>query len=109
MSDDIWGPWIDHDGKGCPCSGAMVESVDAGGVAMVHIAGGISVHPVTGEWRARYVDEDLCDLWDWAECAAYGSYDARIVRYRIRKSRGLILLQELIENLPAPVREREDA
>lgn len=109
MSDDLWGPWIDHDGKGCPCRGAMVESVDACGVAMIHIAGGISVDPVTGELRASYVNEASCDLWDWAECASWRRYDARIVRYRVKRPRGLTILKKLIENLPAPVCERENA
>jgi hypothetical protein len=24
VSDEEWGPWIEHDGKGCPCVGAVV-------------------------------------------------------------------------------------
>jgi hypothetical protein len=39
------------------------------------------------------------DSWDWTnswECS-------RIIRYRIRKPRGLTLLENLIADLPAPV------
>lgn len=29
MEED-WGPWIEHDGKGCPCAGMHVEVVCEG-------------------------------------------------------------------------------
>ncbi|MEM1372658.1 MAG: hypothetical protein AAGG72_10625, partial [Pseudomonadota bacterium] len=33
-----WGPWIEHDGMGCPCPGELVESVTYSGLKMQHIA-----------------------------------------------------------------------
>lgn len=25
MSNSEWGPWIEHDGKGCPCIGMVID------------------------------------------------------------------------------------
>lgn len=80
-----WGPWIEHDGKGCPCIGMYVE-VD-------HDFGdGLILPRVTGRrgWNGNVL-----------EC--------NVIRYRIRKPRGLTILQEIIENLPAPTKEQQNA
>ena len=100
MSDDVWGPWVDHDGMGCPCEGQYVQVECADGELTEGVAGskcrseGVNVH------------RGFLSAWYWPNGTAEGK---RIVRYRIRKPRGLAILQELIENLPAPVREREGA
>jgi hypothetical protein len=98
MSDE-WGPWIEHDGKGCPCVGQYVEtrlnlragyvmpgcpsSLVDGGMGTVGIAtGGVS--------------------WYWA--AGF----ARVIRYRIRRPRALQTLIEIAAN-PAPLPEEVEA
>lgn len=94
MSEE-WGPWIEHDGKGCPCFGAWVRC----------------------EWEGppgRFmVDEGRAGSmggggWDWSNFQKRHHTGRRIAvvrRYRIRKPRGLTILEELIEQLP----ELEDA
>lgn len=94
MSDE-WGPWIEHDGNGCPCVG---EYVQAEGV----YPGG-----------SRRVQEGIArDTWSWHDANfgtthPKGGVTGRVVRYRIRKPRGLTILQEMIESLPE--RQKEDA
>lgn len=78
MSEE-WGPWIEHDGKGCPCVGAFVHIVYADGFERKGRATG------GGSWRSS-------------------SGLILILRYRIRKPRALIELIEMVENLPQPER-----
>ena len=104
MSDrEEWGPWVPHDGKGCPCVGKLVQC----------------------EWE-RYpgsfrVDNDAALarggkgwFWQfWLKPIVGDSGDiglcARITRYRIKRPRALQQLREMIETLPAPSRQKEDA
>lgn len=81
MSDE-WGPWIEHDGKECPVSnGVFVHVIYRAGIdVMAHVSA-----------NGRVVD---ANPWIWKWCPA------DIIRYRIRKPRGLIILQQLVENLP---------
>lgn len=88
---DEWGPWIEHDGKGCPCKGMWVLAKDDGlwddglweGVA--GLEGGHS--------------------WDWSNSHSF----TRVIRYRIRKPSALLDLIAMVENLPAPTPERVPA
>lgn len=91
MSDgEEWGPWVEHDGRGCPCRGMVVESEERRGLVEVHIAGGIGSGGAL-QWN-----------WDAARRAGY-PIGWQIIRYRIRKPRGLTILENLIADLPAPV------
>ena len=77
---DEWGPWIEHDGKGCPCVGEYV----------------------------------LCEYQNgktWPPCIATGSIEAwdhsympfvylKVIRYRIRKPRGMVILENLLADMP---------
>ena len=80
MSEE-WGPWIKHDGKGCPCVGQYV--------------------------RAKYKNSQ--PPWATGFVAQGGSswnFDLRadhIIIYSIRKPRGLTILDGLLENLPDEV------
>lgn len=78
--DEEWGPWIEHDGKGCPCVGEYVEAIGSLGSR----AEGI----VT---RGKF---DHQGQWDWALCDAHEL--EKIVRYRIRRSRAAQKLREMI-------------
>jgi hypothetical protein len=92
MSDnDEWGPWIDHDGRGCPVPrGTWVEGEDVCG----HIE----------QWAAMMHKKPLGlpgDAWSWRFRRRVRLDD--IIRYRIRKPRGLTILEGLLENLPSKV------
>ena len=83
---DIWGPWILHDGKGCPLPpGTIVE--------------------VVFEDRFGYqnrtigcVDGDSHSSWDWS----FYPELKKIVRYRDKKPKGLEMLREIAESLDFP-------
>ena len=100
MSDE-WGPWIEHDGKGCPCVGQYVR---------VDLRNGVTREVIAGEEcrRAGVSVNGERSSWVWMARTAY-QRGYEVIRYRIRRPRGLTILQDLIENPPAPVREMEDA
>lgn len=91
-----WGPWIDHDGKGCPCVGEFVHVVAE--LQIGHIQEYTTVAGSKGgySWDWRWFNEPIPHL---------GIMAARILRYRIRKPRGLILLENLIASLPEKIGE----
>ena len=78
MSEE-WGPWAEHDGMGCPCVGMYVE-VD-------HETGsGLIIPRVSGE------------------CGWNGlPYESNVIRYRIRKPKGLQILEAILQDLPETV------
>lgn len=82
MSEE-WGPWQAHDGKGCPCLGKFVHLVDDEGAEWRGVAGALG-----GE------------SWNWAN----RGWVYVVVRYRIKKPRGLTILEERLREV-----EREDA
>lgn len=78
MSDE-WGPWIKHDGKGCPCIGQYAH--------VVHKCGTEQFSIVTGNPNAWEWDVDP-DRW------------SKIVKYRIRKPRAMLILEEILARIP---------
>lgn len=94
--DETWGPWIEHDGKGCPCRGAFAHVVFArairGTASMA--SRGQSLTPTDWVGVVNPVGDD--GSWDWS--LRY----VPIIRYRIRKPRALL---DLIER----ARELDDA
>lgn len=86
MSEE-WGPWVEHDGKGCPCAGKIVRVKYGDGYLETGIAGSRG-----GQ------------AWDWRLV----NWENAVVCYRIRKPRALIELRDMIADLPAPT-ERVDA
>ena len=76
---DEWTEWFQHDGKGCPCVGRMVETVERDGD------------------RDFWAWNDF--TWDWDASFRIGD----IMKFRIRKPRALLDLIQLIADLPAPV------
>ena len=94
MSEE-WGPWIEHDGRGCPCVGRYVQvEFDDGQVA----------EGVAGVSSAQAIADGFDPLvsWKWALVATENwlFIAARIIRYRIRKPRALKQLRDLVESLP---------
>ena len=83
-----WGPWVEHDGKGCPCVGRYVQTVfdcrsrrDANPNVKL-INGGFGSEGFAAGGVSWY----------------YGACGVNIIRYRIRKPRGMTVLQEIVAN-----------
>lgn len=92
MSEE-WGPWIEHDGKGCPCPGKWVMCI--------YSHGEIDEGPATREGRSW--------VWDNPDPNYWNNGAHQIIEYRIRRPRALLQLIEMVENLPAPAKPRVDA
>ena len=84
MSEE-WGPWIEHDGTDCPIS--------AGKYIMAQGTSGKIV-------QGTIVDPSNSYGWNWSGRRLMMGY---VIRYHIRKPEGLIILEQVLENLPAPV------
>lgn len=93
-----WGPWVEHDGKGC----LLVVG------QYVHLIG---LTPITldtidqvGVWRGY-----SCNIHAWHHDRFGKAFDgmivAKVIRYRIRRPLVRKFLQEITETLP----EMEDA
>lgn len=86
MTTEEWGPWVVHDGLGCPLpNGTIVEVrfVDAFGYKsnlVTTVAGG-----------------DFSS-WNWTHYPEL----KKIVRYREKKPKGLELLEGLLQSLDSP-------
>ena len=87
-----WGPWIEHDGKGCPVKGSFVRVVYSNGSqrefvawSNIRIPGKPDTDPETSAWA-------------WVT-----PRPSKIIRYRIRKPRGLVILESLLADLPKKV------
>ena len=93
-----WTEWFQHDGKGCPCVGKMVEVVRANGDVSQFIAGRGESYKTKASFS--YLSMNTKSWWDWAsDKPVYGE----IIRYRLKKPRALLDLIQLIADLPAPV------
>jgi len=81
-----WGPWIEHDGRVCPCGGEYVHAIHEFSYGLLKDDFGISgIHGGKS--------------WDWSNHPEY----SKIIRYRIRKPKGLTILEGILENLPKEV------
>lgn len=83
-----WGEWKEHDGGPQP--------VDSGAIVSVEFR----IAPPEGTCIFGNPDCDFAGTWFWHHD---GSPDD-IIRYRIRKPRGLVILENLIADLPEEVR-----
>lgn len=102
---DEWGPWIEHDGKGCPVPGQFVRTEDRGGIVIDHVALGVMI---SRAGAARSWGRPCSrNLWLWGICE--GASAREVVRYRIRRPKALRDLIDLVETLPAQQPDRLDA
>jgi hypothetical protein len=96
MSDD-WGPWVEHDGKGCPCRGKYAQLVLTDILA-----------PRRFETLVESVvwgDLGEHSAWLWENAA-----DVQVVvRYRIRRPRALSEMIRRAADLDAPAPQEVDA
>jgi hypothetical protein len=94
---DEWGPWIEHDGWGCPCRGLFVHIV----IGPSEIAD--PDDPNAGEWLPGWTPLNSREAVGIAEPT--GSWFwlplyFPIIRYRIRRPRAVRELIDLAESLP---------
>lgn len=89
MSEE-WGPWIEHDQSGIPVPiGTIVHRVFDEPVKAGDAVGNV-----------EYIDavrEDERGSWSG------NPYAVQVIRYRIRKPRGMEVLEALLANLPEKV------
>lgn len=96
MSEE-WGPWIEHDGRGCPVKGRFVRVVYRDGSQDELVAWSKICIP------GRPDTDPESSAWAWVVPLPW-----KIIRYSIRKPRALIELRDMIADLPTPA-ERVDA
>lgn len=93
-AQDEWGPWIEHDGTGCPCVGHAV-----------HVKYRWSGENPDGSISDERVYVASSESWSWV----WGQDGINeVIRYRIRKPRGMAVLESILTDLPAPA-EQVDA
>ncbi len=85
-----WGPWINHDGKGCPVRGQLVEGLDRGGIWSVWIAGTVYMIPTNAS-------QIMVDSWIWP--TQYSPHADEILRYRVRKPKAMERLNEILREV----------
>lgn len=83
---NAWGPWVVHDGKGCPVPpGTIVEVVFEDRFGYQNRAIGTP-------------DGDSYSSWNWEHFPEL----KKIVRYRKKNPKGLEMLREIIADLDIP-------
>lgn len=92
-----WGPWIEHDGAGCPPSiiGKWIDMEAQHG----------PIGPRAGQVERREGPADPTTVeWDWRFFGmVWGkTIIARIIRYRVRKPSALTLLERIAAD-PQPI------
>lgn len=96
-----WGPWVQHDGKGCPCVGQYVElelTTDGLGVT----ASGKTDWTIIGIVQAGNLL-----AWDWSKFNTMkpnGMLTPKVIRYRIRRPKGMAILNAVLADFLAPVK-----
>jgi hypothetical protein len=92
-----WGPWVDHDGMGCPCRGQIAHMIfrKAGYWNPKMLRRGQAIGP--SEWIGIAGPHLTDGSWDWS----LGHIP--IIHYRIRKPLGLTILEQVMQDLPLPV------
>ncbi len=97
MSDSEWGPWVDHDGKGCPVIGRLVQVRLSGYSSVIEIVAG-------DEARAAgvCVNTSPDSAWEgerWQTRFRHGF----VLKYRVKKPRGM----KILEGILAGVKDKE--
>jgi len=103
QDSEEWGPWIKHDGKGCPVpvgTFGQAELADIGIVDFRAMCGSAYHGPYVHGYK---VDGRSC--WDW-EFKCNPSVN-EVICYRIRKPRAMKQINALLQDLPQDVREKE--
>lgn len=88
MTESEYGPWINHDGKGCPVVGMWVHVVSFKGDE----AEGV-VQPACNDPKARKRSR-----WFWRDYVDCMAIDG-VKKYRIRKPRGMSILLSILSEV----------
>lgn len=107
MENEDWGPWIEHDGNGCPLAiGTVVEAEEGLLPNKVHVHTRIGM--VTETSKTPGNPPDFYNVWHWNEISPedYGQ-NLLVLRYRIRKPRGMAMLDKVLADLDAPTPRKE--
>ncbi|WP_243612946.1 hypothetical protein [Shimia aestuarii] len=92
--DEEWGPWIEHDGRGIP--------VPVGTVVNVLGSHGSDIMDIIRDTNAD-IPSGATTAWHWSFWPAiYLRKYEHVTRYRIRKPRGMQILEGLLEQIDAP-------
>jgi hypothetical protein len=87
QNGEEWGPWISHDGSGCPLrSGTIVEVVFQDGF-------GFSMRDIATVSGGSY------SSWNWEHFPEL----KKIIRYREKKPKGMQMLEGCLVNNDIPV------
>ena len=92
MSEE-WGPWIEHSGKGCPCVGVYVQALAE--MEISAISGNTKMVKVSD----RVMEGIATEGGSWGRQEGFNRY----LRYRIRKPKGLQILEAILQDLPETV------
>lgn len=93
---DEWGPWVEHDGKGCPVPlGTFVRGQDRTGLVEDWVVGR------WGDHSEPWPEDD--NLWIWMQGAQRSSRE--VVRYQVRRPRALSLLRDIAAGVRDPAKE----
>jgi hypothetical protein len=82
---DEWGPWIEHDGRGCPCEGMYTQDAVADGSVIEGLVGNVTNPP-----------KGCYSLWVWDSIPSH-RFHRRVIRYRVRKPRGMAVLEQALQ------------
>lgn len=115
--DQEFGPWFQHAGASDPVPfGTVVEVVRADGTKQVFARGTIQNPSRSSAENAYRRTKRLAGLvvtkngkvmsssWLWR---GYGPKFSDIVEYRIKKPRGMVVLEEVLNNLPTPKKRKQ--
>lgn len=92
MAKEEWGPWVLHDGMGCPLpQGTIVE-------VRFQDAFGYKSNVITTVAGGEF------SSWNWEHFPEL----KKITRYREKKPRGLTMLEGLLETLDGPKQKTKD-
>lgn len=102
MSNEEWGPWINHDQMGCPVSDGVIVQIES-------FFRGVYLYSVV------MIGVDYTrDNWDRADLAArnlrsLGVWPIGIMRYRIRRPSAMSILTDILREVEdtAPMRYKE--
>ncbi len=103
-ADSAFGPWLDHDGMGCPVpvGTVVIAALHDPFTLEDHVCGPFTVGQ---PWRQGTLWSDGSPAeWVWSvpPVMCDGFHEVLIVRYRVQRPAALRQLVTLIEALPAP-------
>lgn len=86
MTEEEWGPWIEHDGSGCPCpNGTFIQAVLMGRSGLTQ----------TVETKVKGAGAKISC---WTMKSRFGPM-RQVIRYRIRRPRAMKQFDEILRKV----------